>query len=504
MQIVGALRPLLCGLFVLGAVFATGRWFTGSAPVLLTTAVLSGATGKLYQARQIRKHPGVRRFSRELPQPRPYPTPMLHNESCARWCVFTTINPPTAPVTQCASLRGWCVVVVGDKKSPPAYKVPKGAGKVVYLDPAAQRALPYRILRLLPWNHFGRKNLGYVYAIHHGAKVILDIDDDNELLPSAKLAGGLAPRLALLTHIRGTAHSVAVPEWHVPSGTAAFNPYPYFRMRADDATPEEEARYPAWPRGFPLNGVLDPTTRPQPRANSSTSTAWPSSRQGQPQLGCIQLLADHDPDVDAIFRLSRRLPQSFGERQALLTLPAGTMAPFNAQALLVARAAFWGLLLPVSVNGRVSDIWRSYSWQRLMWNAELGLAFSSPLIKQVRNVHSYLADLNAELPLYERAGELIALLTRLPLRTAHLPGQIEEVVITLYEYGILELADVELTQAFLVDLINIGYEFPPITLKPRRCRGQASDTVVYGGLCPDPSQQGLSLKTLNIVGSGVV
>ena len=141
----------------------------------------------------------------------------------------------------------------------------------------------------------------------------------------------------------------------------------------------------------------------------------------------------------------------------------------------------------MSVNGRVSDIWRSYSWQRLMWNAELRLAFSSPLIKQVRNVHSYLADLNAELPLYERAGELIALLTRLPLRTAHLPGQIEEVVITLYEYGILELADVELTQAFLVDLINIGYEFPPITLKPRRCRGQASDTVVYGGLCPDPS-----------------
>ena len=196
-------RVLLCavGLLVLGAVFAAGRWSAGSAPALLTTAVLSGATGKLYQARRFRKHPGVRRFSRALPQPRPYPAPMHHNESCVRWCVFTTINPPTAPVTQCASLRGWCVVVVGDKKSPAAYKVPKGAGKIVYLDPVAQQALPYRLLRLLPWNHFGRKNLGYIYAIHRGAKVILDIDDDNELLPSAKLAGGLAPRLALLTHM---------------------------------------------------------------------------------------------------------------------------------------------------------------------------------------------------------------------------------------------------------------------------------------------------------------
>ena len=45
---------------------------------------------------------------------------------------------------------------------------------------------------------------------------------------------------------------MAVPEWHAPSGTAAFNPYPYFRMRADGATPEEEACYPAWPLGLGL------------------------------------------------------------------------------------------------------------------------------------------------------------------------------------------------------------------------------------------------------------
>ena len=34
----------------------------------------------------------------------------------------------------------------------------------------------------LPWNHFGRKNLGYLYAIQHGADVIFDFDDDNELI----------------------------------------------------------------------------------------------------------------------------------------------------------------------------------------------------------------------------------------------------------------------------------------------------------------------------------
>ena len=53
-------------------------------------------------------------------------------------------------------------------------------------------------------------------------------------------------------HNRGAALNVAVPEWHAPPGTPTFNPYPYFRMRADDATLEEEARYPAWPLGFGL------------------------------------------------------------------------------------------------------------------------------------------------------------------------------------------------------------------------------------------------------------
>ena len=45
------------------------------------------------------------------------------------------------------------------------------ASGVTYLTPDDQDALPYRIANILPWNHFGRKNVGYLYAVHHGAKV---------------------------------------------------------------------------------------------------------------------------------------------------------------------------------------------------------------------------------------------------------------------------------------------------------------------------------------------
>ena len=33
----------------------------------------------------------------------------------------------------------------------------------------------------LPWKTFGRKNVGYLYAISMGAKIIFDFDDDNLL-----------------------------------------------------------------------------------------------------------------------------------------------------------------------------------------------------------------------------------------------------------------------------------------------------------------------------------
>ncbi|CAN0509198.1 unnamed protein product, partial [Ectocarpus sp. 8 AP-2014] len=71
----------------------------------------------------------------------------------------------------------WCVVVVGDQNGPAEYNV-EG---VIYLTPQDQEQLPYRIVSLLPWNHFGRKNIGYLYAVHHGATVIYDVDDDNAL-----------------------------------------------------------------------------------------------------------------------------------------------------------------------------------------------------------------------------------------------------------------------------------------------------------------------------------
>ena len=54
--------------------------------------------------------------------------------------------------------------------------------KIYYLsveDQQRMAVMPFA--KMLPWNSFGRKNLGYLYAIAHGAQVIFDFDDDNLL-----------------------------------------------------------------------------------------------------------------------------------------------------------------------------------------------------------------------------------------------------------------------------------------------------------------------------------
>ena len=82
-------------------------------------------------------------------------------------------------------LQGWCLVVVLDKHSTSSYHTGWNEGEgnkaVVLLTPTAQREMNIKFVDRLPWNSFGRKNVGYLYALMHGAEVIWDFDDNNML-----------------------------------------------------------------------------------------------------------------------------------------------------------------------------------------------------------------------------------------------------------------------------------------------------------------------------------
>ena len=93
-----------------------------------------------------------------------------------KWIVITSIQHPTIAVKikKLSLLRDWHLVVVADKKTPIDWELPN----CEYLSIEKQQQLPYRIVKLLPWNHYCRKNIGYLYAIEHGAQVIYDTDDE--------------------------------------------------------------------------------------------------------------------------------------------------------------------------------------------------------------------------------------------------------------------------------------------------------------------------------------
>ncbi len=173
-------------------------------------------------------------------------------------------------------------------------------------------------------------------------------------------------------------------------------------------------------------------------------------------------MANHDPDVDAIFRLTHPLPFDFLQSRPPLYISPTSFAPYNAQATLHYYHALWSLYLPVTVHGRISDIWRGYVTQRLLRDIGGGLVFMSPIVTQFRNAHNYLADFQSEEPLYTRTSQLIEDLMAWRSDLPTFPGRLEALWVMLYERGYIGISDVSTMQHWINDLINLRYDFPAI------------------------------------------
>ena len=132
--------------------------------------------------------------------------------------------------------------------------------------------------------------------------------------------------------------------------------------------------------------------------------------------------------MDAIYRLTMPNPFNFAVPEVVkqIMIPEGSFTPLNAQACLYKQSAFFMLLLPVTVQGRVSDIWRSYFGQRLLQDIGVRVLYGETLVDHFRNAHEYLGDLSAQAPLYAQSGELVKFLHEWHGASQTLPGRIQE------------------------------------------------------------------------------
>lgn len=270
-----------------------------------------------------------------------------------KFIVITSIFPPSLAVQKFSEMNDWHLVVVGDKKTPKDWAYPK----VTYLSIEQQSELGFQTFDVLPFDHYSRKNLGYLYAIQQGADLIADTDDDNipyDYWPDINLND---------CDVLKTVVSPRFP-----------NIYKHF-------TSEH-----IWPRGFPLEEILEP---------SSIQYEHDPNRH----IGVWQSLVDSDPDVDAIYRLTINKPITFGKREPI-KLKRSIYSPFNSQNTIWFKSAFNFLLLPAYVSFRFTDILRSYIAQRCMWANDSYLAFGSANAYQDRNPHNFLADFESEISAY--------------------------------------------------------------------------------------------------------
>jgi hypothetical protein len=293
--------------------------------------------------------------------------------------VITTIFEPTL-ATRTISERlegtGGALWLVGDSKGPFSCSLPNTR----FFDIHQQRKLGFLLAAPLPEKHYARKNLGYLLAIQAGAPFIVETDDDN--IPLEAFWSGRQPNL--------TARLVSKKGW--------CNAYNYF---SDSGV---------WPRGLPLNHVLSsPGTEELPMTGVESLI--------------LQGLADDNPDVDAIYRMTRPLPLRFDQREPLALGP-GVWCPFNSQNTTFFPEAFPLLYLPSFCTFRMTDIWRSFVAQRCLWAMDSVLSFTSASVRQERNEHNLMRDFEDEIPGYLHNARIAETLEALELR----PGRDVETV----------------------------------------------------------------------------
>lgn len=330
-------------------------------------------------------------------------------KSTKKFIIITSIFPPTPAVKKFASVNDWQLVVVGDKKSPSDWK----HDGVIYLDPDEQMKLGFSILEHLPWNHYCRKMLGYLYAMKEGAEIIYDTDDDN----SPK------PNWPSLPPTSGTFKTL--------SGQKFVNIYNHF---SDEFV---------WPRGFPLDKIR--------------LAAKPRESKREHEIGIWQLLADEDPDVDAIYRLTIDRQIQFKDNPPVV-LEEGTVCPINSQNTIFRKEQFPLLYLPAFVTFRFTDILRGLIAQPLLWQQGYRLGFGPANLVQLRNPHDLMRDFEHEIPGYLHSEEVIDITVEALKNNSadDLPTQLYTVYEALYEKGIVRDEEIGLLKSWVNDLRAVG------------------------------------------------
>lgn len=266
--------------------------------------------------------------------------------------VVTSIASPNAvlkALAQGAHENNFEFIVIGDTKSPKDFKL----DGCRFISIEEQDQLPFQLAKILPKKHYARKNLGYLLAKNND--IIVETDDDNFPYDSF---------WEERTRMKNV-DSFLNAGW--------MNVYQFFSAEN------------IWPRGFPLHHLQNKIT-----THFTNETILCPIQQG---------LANENPDVDAVYRMTLKLPFNFDDHTSL-ALGKNSWSPFNSQNTTWFKEAFHLLYLPSYCSFRMTDIWRSFIAQRIAWTCDWPVMYHNATVWQDRNDHSLIKDFEDEIPGY--------------------------------------------------------------------------------------------------------
>jgi hypothetical protein len=321
--------------------------------------------------------------------------------------IITSISSPNAVMKAIAAesvKNNIDFIVIGDSKSPAGFKL--DGCRFFSID--EQLNLPFRFAKMVPQRHYSRKNIGYLLSKNN--EIIIETDDDN------------FPREEFWLK-----REKNIPATLINNGGWT-NVYKYFSE--DDI----------WPRGFPLELL-------------SASAEIPKEELKTVSCPIQQGLADENPDVDAVYRMCRKLPKSF-QRKSPLALGTNTWCPFNSQNTTWFREAFPLLYLPSYCSFRMTDIWRSFIAQRIAWTCGWPVLFHNATVWQERNEHVLLKDFEDEIPGYLNNAKICALLESLDLKEGvqHLTENLYRCYLLMTSNNFIGKEEMPLVEAWIHDL----------------------------------------------------
>ena len=347
-----------------------------------------------------------------------------------KWIVITTINSPSKTIFNLLKISNdWKIVVVGDKKTnDKKWRIFRTSNKLIYLSLNDQFKLCYHITKYIPLNSYSRKNIGYLYAIENGAKEIYEIDDNINILNDCILFNNII--YDRITYFNN-------------NNSFMINPYSYFGHKD------------LWPRGFRLRDIGKDFNNKFFNVGSNQINLKPLIYQG---------LINVEPDIDSMLYQTRvnknnKININFTNNDPLIYLP-GNYVPINSKNTKYLYKAFPFLLLPISLNQKISDILRGYLIQRCIWgyNGTIFFYTSSSIIRNRNNYHYN--NFIDEKDLYFKLDNLLETLNleinkEYKNPTIFLLNIIKKLVIKKY----LNTNDLLLYKSFLKDLNVIGFTY---------------------------------------------